>query len=280
LAEPETLTVPGVHNVWRITPTVYSGSSPEGAAGFAGLRALGVRTVVSVDGAEPDVALAEQHGLRYVHVPIGYDGVPRDRALQLAQVLRTLPGPVFVHCHHGKHRGPAAAMAACRLLDPRWDADRARRWLEQAGTDPHYRGLYADVAQTTPATTDEWQQVPTDFSSRVAGTGWVARMVHIDECWEQLLLIRSADWQTPADHPDLDPPHVALQLRELYRELARHPETAQHSADVRSLLQAAETTAGQLEHALRQHDRSAAQVAFTQTQHLCKQCHRTARDNR
>ena len=27
----------------------------------------------------------------------------------LARAARTLPGPIFVHCHHGMHRGPAAA---------------------------------------------------------------------------------------------------------------------------------------------------------------------------
>jgi protein tyrosine phosphatase (PTP) superfamily phosphohydrolase (DUF442 family) len=101
----------GLHNVFPITDKFYSGSCPEGEAGFGSLRALGVRTVISVDGARPDVELARKHGLRYVHLPIGYDGVPRQQALRIARAVRDLPGPVYLHCHHGKHRGPVTASA-------------------------------------------------------------------------------------------------------------------------------------------------------------------------
>lgn len=52
-------------------------------------------------------------GLRYVHLPHGYDGVPADRTKELAKAVRELEGPIFIHCHHGKHRSPAAAAVAC-----------------------------------------------------------------------------------------------------------------------------------------------------------------------
>ncbi|MEM6655987.1 MAG: hypothetical protein AAF596_09305, partial [Planctomycetota bacterium] len=74
----------------------------------------GVRTLVSVDGARPDVALAAEHGLRYVHVPFGYDGIPREARLALTRVARDRQGGVYVHCHHGRHRGPAAAVVVAR----------------------------------------------------------------------------------------------------------------------------------------------------------------------
>src|SRR5690349_19529458 len=82
----------GLHNVLRVSDRLYSGSSPEGEEGFRSLEELGVRTVVSVDGARPDVEGARRHALRYVHLPIGYDGVPRDQALRLARAVRDLPG--------------------------------------------------------------------------------------------------------------------------------------------------------------------------------------------
>ena len=76
----------------------------------------GRKTVLTLDGAQPDVETAKRHGLRYVHVPIGYDGIPAARALELAKTFQTLEpsGPIFVHCHHGKHRGPAACSIALR----------------------------------------------------------------------------------------------------------------------------------------------------------------------
>src|SRR4051812_35836928 len=70
-----TIPHPSLTNAHRVTPKVLSGAEPEGDAGFAALRDLGVKTVLSVDGAKPDVDLAHEHGLRYVHLPIGYGGV-------------------------------------------------------------------------------------------------------------------------------------------------------------------------------------------------------------
>src|SRR5687768_8269328 len=59
---------PSLHNVYRITDKLYSGSGPEGDAGFGSLRDFGVTTVASVDGARPDVEAARRRGLRYFHL--------------------------------------------------------------------------------------------------------------------------------------------------------------------------------------------------------------------
>src|SRR2546423_1384396 len=82
---PEKVEAKGLHNVYRLSETLYSGSSPEGDEGFASLQRLGVKTVISVDGARPDVERAHKYGLRYVHLPIGYDGVPEGQALRIAR---------------------------------------------------------------------------------------------------------------------------------------------------------------------------------------------------
>src|SRR5438094_677830 len=87
-------------------PTCGGCSSPDGDEGFHSLQQLGIKTIVSVDGARPEVDLARKYGLRYVHLPIGYDAVPREQALRIARAIRDLPGPVYIHCHHGRHRGP------------------------------------------------------------------------------------------------------------------------------------------------------------------------------
>jgi hypothetical protein len=46
---------PGLHNVVAFGPGCWSGSMPEGDAGFASLQSWGVRTVISVDGAVQEV---------------------------------------------------------------------------------------------------------------------------------------------------------------------------------------------------------------------------------
>jgi protein tyrosine phosphatase (PTP) superfamily phosphohydrolase (DUF442 family) len=93
---------------------LYSGSMPPNADAFAELAAMGVKTVVNVDSASPAVELAEAAGLTYVHIPIGYDGIPEEAALALERVIRDSAKPIYFHCHHGKHRGPAAAAIALR----------------------------------------------------------------------------------------------------------------------------------------------------------------------
>src|SRR5688572_16858773 len=82
----------GVHNLFVLGTNVYSGSTPEGEEGFAALEKLGVKTIISVDGAKPDVALAKKYGMRYVHLPHGYDGISTNLQLHLVKVGEELPG--------------------------------------------------------------------------------------------------------------------------------------------------------------------------------------------
>ena len=51
-----------------------------------------------------------------------------DGTAAIAGAVAALPGPVFVHCHHGMHRGPAAA-AVCAMSKEGWDRRQALAWL-------------------------------------------------------------------------------------------------------------------------------------------------------
>jgi hypothetical protein len=93
-------------------------------------------------------------------------------------------------------------------------------------------------------------------------------------------MIRAANWTAPKGHPDLDPAHEALQLREHYRELARLPDTARRPADYRAWVQEAEEEAGKLEAALRALPRKDEPIqAATQVSTMaCTRCHAKYRD--
>ncbi len=129
-------------NAIRVTASLYSGGLPEGDNAFAELQSLGVRTVISVDGAAPDIETARKHGLRYIHLPHGYDGVPEARGLELAKAINEIEGPIYIHCHHGKHRSPAATAVAC-IVSGRISNIDGKALLELAGTNPNYRGLWS-----------------------------------------------------------------------------------------------------------------------------------------
>lgn len=262
---------PGLHNVYRVTGRLYSGSSPKGDAGFRSLRELGVAAVVSVDGAPPDLEAARASGLRYFHLPIGYDGVPRDAAARIARVVRDAEGPVYVHCHHGKHRGPAAAAAVARCLDGSCDPRAALAFLAAAGTDPRYAGLYADVerAAPDPAAVDRAAAVP----EAAAVPDLTRLMVQIDERWDRLKRAKAGGWGSP----DVDAPHEAMQVVELYREATRLPASSAFAAD----LSAAEAATRDSEAALRSTggDRATrADEAFRVAAAACTSCHAAHRD--
>lgn len=263
---------------------VISGGLPEGPEAFQELADLGVRTVISVDGAKPDVATATKFGLRYVHLPHGYDGISQERAHQLAKAIRDLQGPVYVHCHHGKHRSPAAASVACvgaGLLAP----SAAVSVLELAGTSLHYRGLYSAAAAAQVLDSDLLDSLQVTFQETVAVPPLAEAMVHLEHAHHRLQQIADARWTSPAAHPDLDPAHQALLLRELFTEMLRTPEVQQQPTAFQQLLRNSETAAQSLETRLRE-DRSPddpqARKGLTSlldsiTQD-CKTCHIQYRD--
>src|SRR3954469_16937766 len=75
----------GIQNLHQVGEGLWSGSAPEGDEGFQTLHDLGVMTIISVDGTKPDVERARRFDLRYVHLPVGYGGITRDRQLTLAR---------------------------------------------------------------------------------------------------------------------------------------------------------------------------------------------------
>jgi protein tyrosine phosphatase (PTP) superfamily phosphohydrolase (DUF442 family) len=283
---PERLPAQGVENLYRLSPRLYSGGQPEGAKGFTALKALGVRTILSVDGATPDVETARQLGLRYVHLPVGYDGVPREQALRMIQAVRTLPGPVFVHCHHGKHRGPTAA-ALCGLATEGWGNEQALAWMNQAGTSPDYRGLFASVEGFTVPSPTELARVSNDFPERAKVPGLVETMVQVDATWDRLKAVREAGFRAPPGHADVDPSHEALQLAEHFRESLRLPETRAKGEAFRREMESSVSRATALEGALRawgeghtEGARRAAEAAFREAEKSCTACHARFRDGR
>jgi protein tyrosine phosphatase (PTP) superfamily phosphohydrolase (DUF442 family) len=278
-SHPEPIAAAGLHNVLRVSDRIYSGSVPDGDDGFRSLQRLGVRTIISVDGAKPDVEAARRFGLRYVHLPVGYDGVPRDRALQLARAVRDLPGPVYVHCHHGQHRGPAAAVAAQLCLDDRYTVTQAEEILKKAGTDPAYAGLIGLPRSLVRPAAGEIDRAAADFPEVSAIPDLARLMVEVDVRFDSLKLVQKAGWHKPTDHPDLDPPHEARLLTDQFREAARLPLTDQPADLRRRLIEAADHAAA-LERLLRAErlDNPAVEAAARGVRVDCAVCHTVYRN--
>lgn len=274
----------GVHNLFALGTNLYSGSTPEGHEGYKALAKLGVKTIISVDGGKPDVELAKKFGMRYVHLPHGYDGINRDTQLKLAKAATELPGPIYVHCHHGEHRGPAAAAVICMAIEG-WPAEQAEQWLAAAGTSTNYAGLYNTIHTFERPTAAELASIPADFPAIAAVSGLTESMVGIDERWEHLKAVQKAGYAPPQDHPDIDPANETVILRELYREAQRLPESAGHGRNFIEQLRQAENGAREAERLLRLHAgnpgpelRAQLDGAFAGMGKACSSCHRAYRN--
>jgi protein tyrosine phosphatase (PTP) superfamily phosphohydrolase (DUF442 family) len=278
--EVQPVDAPGLHNTFRVSDRMYSGSGPDGDAGFASLKDLGIKTVISVDGAKPDAEAARRHGLTYVHLPFGYDGIPRDRVLGLAKAAATLPGPIYVHCHHGKHRGPAAVAAIQLCTDTTWDTAKAEAWLRTAGTDSRYAGLTGLPRTLIRPTPDELARAPSDFPAVALVPDLARLMVEVDARWDHLKLVKAAGWRAPPAYPDIDPPHEGVLLAEHYREAARLDDANRRGPEFARLLKEGEAGAREFEQAMRASpvDPDRAGKAFARSAAACTGCHEQFRD--
>lgn len=268
----------GIDNFYQLSARFYSGAAPEGDAAFAELQKLGIKTIITVDGTKPDADSARRFGIRYVHLPIGYDGVPSGQALRLVKAAKTLPGPIYIHCHHGMHRGPAGAAVICIALDG-WTPDQAQAWLHVAGTSSNYPGLYRSVETFRPPSDVALQKVSDDFPEKSPVSRLADLMIQVDGRLDNLKLIKKTGYKTPSSHPDLEPALEALLLDELFKELLRSPTVESRPIDFKSKLADAERAATVFHQSIV--NGTAVDVTDTAFQHLndsCMACHRAYRN--
>jgi protein tyrosine phosphatase (PTP) superfamily phosphohydrolase (DUF442 family) len=266
---PRVVALPGTEVAYEIRNDLFAGAQPQGDEAFEALAALGVKTIVSVDGARPDTEAAARHGMAYIHLPFGYDGIPRQRMIELAGLPEHARGPFYIHCHHGKHRGPAAAAIVC-LATGLWDKDQAVAWLHQARTSPDYAGLYEAVNQWTPPTAEEKSRPPV-YPETTRVPDLVERMVAIDTLWDKLKTAPPAASEASAGN--------AVLLREEFRESLRLVEEPARPPGYQAGMREAEAAAEALHDWLKQPGSAREWEARVQrVATSCKDCHRAYRN--
>ena len=116
---------PGIrYYVVQYTPKLYRGGdilSPEGAQS---LRDLGIKTIVCIDPSDQERALARAYGFWLAELPFGTVDLTRAHLDQFLTVLRTCPGPVYVHCFGGDLRA-GILLAHYRIHKQGWSYERA-----------------------------------------------------------------------------------------------------------------------------------------------------------
>jgi len=207
---------PGLHNVYRLSNHVISGSEPHGERALRHVAEMGVKTILSVDGKVPDAKTASEYGMRYVHVPIEYSGIDGDALLRIAKTFRELDGPFYVHCFHGKHRGPAAA-AVGRLVRDGASRETALAEMRQwCGTSSKYEGLYRVIASADMPSADATAKLAWDFPAAHPLGGYRSVMIDVTRHFDNLKALQKRDWEVDPEHPDVDPVNEADKLASLF----------------------------------------------------------------
>jgi uncharacterized protein (TIGR01244 family) len=96
-----------IFNFGKVNEEYYRGAQPTGND-YAALAGLGVKTIVNLtnekDGDANERALAEQHGMQYVHIPMSTRRPPTDAEILAFLAAVDAEGAVYVHCVGGRHR--------------------------------------------------------------------------------------------------------------------------------------------------------------------------------
>ncbi len=263
----------GLQNLRKATEGVWSGGAPTSVENFRQLARMGVKTIVSVDGARPDLAAARKAHLRYVHIPIGYDGIGAQERLGFVRLAKEGGGPIYIHCHHGRHRAPAAAAIVCQAAG-RMERAAALDYMKAVGTSRDYAGLWRDVEAFRRPGADV--RLP-ELVEVAAVDSLAAAMAGIDRAWDRLEALRGNGWKPAARHPDVRASREALLLEEGFHESVRALKKRE-GVGLETGLKQAEEMAKQLRSALVNEDLEAAVKLRDRLKRSCSGCHRKHRN--
>ncbi len=270
----------GLESVLVLGRGVLSGSEPEGDAGFDTLASLGVRSVVSVDAARPDLEAAAARGMRYTHIPVRYEGFTGEQRLALAKALRELPRPLYIHCTSGKHRGPAAAVLGLICVGE-LEAAEGVELLRTAGTSEHYAELYDDISTAVRIPGINIDTLgPDELPEFAEVSGLGPTMVEINDAFADIRAAADSGWRTPVDHPDLELKRIAPRLPALFRSLADdldRPANAHVDAGYRAMMREAAETASAFEAAIASENWALVDELRSSVAQSCVRCHEAYR---
>lgn len=268
-AAPVALERKDLHRLLQLSPEIYSGAQPKDAAAFAALQELGIRTVVSVDGAPPDLFGASMVGMRYIHVPIGYDGIDPAEAAAFETLMEDAEGPFYFHCHHGRQRGPAAAAIALRASTG-CDGEAGLEVLRAAGTSQDYPGLWRDVAGWSALRPD--QEAP-QLVEAAKVAPFTQSMAELDRTWDRIKELRRADWVSAEGEESTMRVESALLLEQLQDCAGQVPVEQMQEAKLVRGMEEVVAYAELLQDAAFAGDVDLMDESYSDLRASCKDCH-------
>jgi protein tyrosine phosphatase (PTP) superfamily phosphohydrolase (DUF442 family) len=103
---------------------LYRGGDILSQKGMEALKALGIKTIISVTPTDQERAWAKDYGMKYVEIPFGWYDMKKEHLDRFLAAADAGPAPIFVKCFAGDLR--AAILAAhWRIHREGWTFERA-----------------------------------------------------------------------------------------------------------------------------------------------------------
>jgi protein tyrosine phosphatase (PTP) superfamily phosphohydrolase (DUF442 family) len=134
---PDSITI---YNFARVNDDYYRGGQPIGDH-YADLAAIGVKTVINLtsgsDSRPEEKSMVEQHGMRYVHIPMTTRTPPSDDEIATFLAAVDAEGAVYVHCVGGRHR-TGVMTAVYRMTKDGLTGEQAFKEMKQYKYGPDF----------------------------------------------------------------------------------------------------------------------------------------------
>ena len=137
-------------------------------------------------------------------------------------------------------------------------------------------GLWESAREAKRADAATLRDLRVDYRETAPIPPLAEAMVAVDGVFERLQLCAKDGWKTPAGHPDVEPPHEALKLREIFVELQRTDDCKSRPEEFRRKMESARAAAEALESLLRKGE--PADAAFAVLRQSCADCHKPYRN--
>lgn len=245
---------------------IYTGGEPLEPDGYKTLRTLGIQSVIDVDATPPRPGSTDGFEGGVVHLPLKYSGITPEEAGALTALITSLPRPIFVHCHHGTNRAPAA-VAVALIGSGEWTPEQGMALLEISGTEPGFNGLHEAVETAIEIAPSDRLLLPVTRDEHVE---FAELMGDVDRQWTLLEEGAASGWSSP---------DAAADAAELVDQLRRAfmASTIEEQAYIQ-LAEQALMESRDLEDALLAGRRDLALNRYSALGTTCSACHEGYRD--
>lgn len=274
------IAVEGVQQLVAYSEHIISGAKPSTPIGFESLSALGVRTILCVDGVAPDSGAAEKIGIATIHIPLKYSQPTASQILDIVTAISReyKQHPIYIHCHKGKHRSAVAAAIACIALGE-CTVEEAKERMLVSETSIGYTGLWNAVELQKKIQPEILEKHTKVFPSQVQPEELVDQMIDLENALDAFERIQIAHWKANKDKRTIAGAEIAGMMADTFRVMNTDSTTSKYPPLFqKELIDAISATSALEEAILKSSKPEKLDSLLAKVEHSCISCHEAFRE--